>query len=116
MPALTRVQALTANQRGYNPLAGWQYEYAPYRALVRILCNHNGAAGTVLHSVFTGSQNVVERGPLSGGGTAGTLPPTLTYNPIEFIVEPGDRIQMSIDETAGATPTVNTFVAIDPVP
>lgn len=116
MPVLTRVQALTANQRGYNPLSGWQYEYAPYRAMVRIGINHTGASGSVQGAIFTGSQNILERGPLGGGGTAGTLPAPLNFPYMEFIVEPGDRIQMSIDETAGATPTVNTFVAIDPVP
>lgn len=115
MPVLTRSQALTASQRGYNPLSGWQFEYAPYRALVRVGINHTGAAGAVQGAIFTGSQNILERGPLSAGGTAGQLPAPLNFPYIEFIVEPGDRIQMSIDETAGTTPTVNTFVAIDPV-
>jgi hypothetical protein len=115
MPVLTKVQALTANQRGYNPFAGWQYEYAPYRALVRVGLNHTGASGTVQGAAFVGSQNIVERGPLTGGGTAGTLPSPLNVPYIEFVVDPGDRISMLIDETAGATPTVNMFAALDPV-
>lgn len=114
MPVLTKVQALTANQRGYNPFSGWQYEYAPYRALVRVGLNHTGASGSVQAAAFVGSQNVVERGPLSGGGTAGTLPSPLNVPYIEFIVEAGDRISMLIDETAAATPTVNMFAALDP--
>jgi len=115
MPAITKVQALTANQRGYNPLAGWQYEYAPWKGLVRIGVNHTGAAGSVQGSAFTGSSNVVERGPMTGGGTAGTLPSPLNVPYFEYIVEAGDRVSFLIDEVAGATPTVNFFCAIDPV-
>lgn len=113
MPVLQRVQALTANQRGYNPLSGWQYEYAPYPALVRIGVNSTttGAQGTI----FTGSMNILERSPVSGGGTAGVLPAPLNVPYIEFAVQAGDRIQMQIDEVAGGTPTINTFVAIDPL-
>lgn len=114
MPILTRVQALTANQRGYNPFAGWQYEYAPYRAIVRIGINHTGASGTVQGSVSSGSQQILERGPIGGGGTAGTMPTPLNFPYMEFIAEAGDRIGAAIDETAGATPTVNTFCVIDP--
>ncbi len=114
MPVLQRVQALTANQRGFNPLAGWQYEYAPYRALVRVGLNTTGASGTVQASAFVGSTNVVERGPISVGGTAGVMPSPLNVPYWEYIVEPGDRVSILIDETAAATPTVNIFVAIDP--
>ncbi len=115
MPVLQRVQALTASQRGFNPLAGWQYEYAPYRAMVRIGINTTGASNTVQMAAFVGSTNVVERGPVSAGGTAGVMPAPLNVPYIEFIVEPGDRIALLIDETAAATPTVNIFTAIDPV-
>lgn len=114
MPVLQKVQALTANQRGYNPLAGWQYEYAPYRALVRIGLNATGASGGVQAAMFTGSSNVFERSPVSVGGTAGVMPAPLNVPYIEFIAEPGDRISTLIDEVAGATPTVNFFCAIDP--
>lgn len=115
MPVLQRVQALTANQRGYNPLSGWQYEYAPYPALVRIGCNTTATSNTVTGQIFTGSMNILERSPISVGGTAGVMPAPLNVPYIEFTVAAGDRIQMSIDETAAATPTVNVFVAIDPI-
>jgi len=115
MPAIQVTQALTANQRGYNPLANWQYQYAPFRGLCRIGVNTTGAAGSVDAAVFTGSQNIVERSDVSVGGTAGVMPAPLNVPFWEFIVEPGDRITVAIDETAGATPTVNFFCAIDPV-
>lgn len=114
MPTLARVQALTASQRGYNPFQGWQYEYAPYDCVVRVLINHTGASGTVQGSVSTGSQQIMERSPLTGGGTAGTWPSPLNVPAIEFVASAGDRIGMAIDETGGVTPTVNTVIQLDP--
>lgn len=116
MPVIQRTQALTANQRGFNPLSDWQYQYAPYRGLVRIGVNTTGAAGSVDISIFTGSDNIVQQGSdVSVGGTAGVMPAPLNVPYFEFGVQPGDRITVAIDETAGATPTVNFFCAIDPV-
>lgn len=115
MPAIQKVQALTASQRGYNPLSDWQYQYAPFRGLVRIGLNTTAASGGVQASVFTGSLNVIERSPVSVGGTAGVMPAPLNVPYWEFIVEAGDRITVQIDEMLAATPTVNFFCAIDPV-
>lgn len=116
MPAIQVTQALTANQRGFNPLSNWQYQYAPFRGLVRMGVNTTGAAGTVDISVFAGSDNVVQQGSdVSVGGTAGVMPAPLNVPYFEFAVQEGDRITVSIDETAAATPTVNFFCAIDPV-
>lgn len=115
MPSLTFSTALTANVRGFNPLSNWKFRYAPYRALVRIGMNTTGAAGSVQNQGTIGTTEVMARGPVSAGGTAGVLPSPLNVPYAEFIAEPGDLIELSIDETAGATPTVNGFVAIDPV-
>jgi len=114
VPSLAKVQALTASQRGYNPFQGWQYEYAPYDCIVRVLIQHTGASGTVQGSLSSGSQQIMERSPLSGGGTAGTWPSPLNVAALEFVASAGDRIAMAIDETAAATPTVNTVIQLDP--
>jgi hypothetical protein len=42
------------------------------------------------------------------------MPAPLNFPYFEYVVEAGDRISWLIDETAGATPTVNMFAAIDP--
>lgn len=116
MPAIQSSTALTANQRGFNPLSNWQYQYAPFRGLVRMGINTTGAAGTVDVAVYAGSDNVVQQGSdVSVGGTAGVMPAPLNVPYFEFAVQEGDRITVAIDETAGATPTVNFFCAIDPV-
>lgn len=114
MPMFTFSQALTANQKGFNPLSGWQYEYAPYPAYVRIGTRTTGAAGNVKQTVFSGSQNILQRSPMQVGGTAGVTPSPLNTPFLEFIAMPGDRISMGIDEDAGATPTVDGIIYIDP--
>jgi len=115
MPSLPFTQALTASQRGFNPLSGWQFEYAPWPAVVSVLTAHTGAAGTVEMGVTTGSQTIQERAPMQAGGVAGVTPSPLNNAPLTFIAAAGDRIKLSIDETAAATPTVDGLVQIEPL-
>jgi len=119
MPALPFSQALTANQQGFNPLSGWQYEYVPAAwmrgAAVQLLTRTTGAAGTVRMTVFTGSTNVQQRSPIQVGGTAGVTPSELNTPPLRFLASPGDRLIINIDETAGATPTVDGQIIIEPL-
>lgn len=117
MPRLTFSQALTANQLGYNPLSGWQFETVPYQyargAAVSLMLNCTDANARV--AVFTGSQTVQERSPVQSGGTAGVIPSQLNTDPLVFVAGPGDRIKLAIDEVAGGTPTVNGVVSIEPI-
>jgi len=119
MPSLPFSTALTANQLGLNPLTGWQYEYVPQAyargAVVSLLTRQTGAAASVQMAVFTGSQTIQERGPVQAGGTAGVTPSRLNTDPLTFMAGPGDRLKLSIDETAGATPTVDGVITIEPV-
>lgn len=117
MPNLSFSQALTANQLGYNPLSGWQFEYVPAMwvrgAVVQLLLNCTDANARV--TVYTGSQTVQERSPVQGGGTAGTLPSIYNTPPLTFRAMPGDKLKLAIDEVAGGTPTVNGMVTIEPL-
>lgn len=117
MPSFPFSQALTANQLGFNPLSGWQFEYVP-------IAYSRGAAVSVLTrstdvntrlAITTGSQTVQERAPIQGGGTAGTTPSPLNTSPVAFIAQPGDRLKLAIDEVAGGTPTVDGLVTIEPL-
>lgn len=113
MPQLTFSQALTANQLGYNPITGWQYEYLPFPAAVSIIVNATGVSARM--TVYTGSQTIQQRAPVSSGGTAGVIPAPLNYQPISFVASAGDRLIMQIDEVAGATPTVNGVIMVEPL-
>lgn len=117
MPRFTFSQALTANQLGFNPLTGWQYETIPYQyargAAVKILVDATDANTRL--TLYSGGQTIQQRSPIQGGGTAGTLPAELTNTPIVFVASPGDKIIPQIDETAGGTPTVNGVVIVEPL-
>jgi len=117
MPALPFAFALTANQLGANPLAGWQFETVPYQwprgAVVQLLvrCSDVNARMTV----YSGSQTIQERAPVQAGGTAGVTPSVLNTAPLTFVAAPGDRLKLAIDEVAGGVPTIQGLCTIEPV-
>lgn len=117
MPNLSFSQALTANQLGFNPISGWQYEFVPIAyargAAVGILLRATTAGARV--TVMAGGQVVQERSPIQGGGTAGVTPSPLNTTPLTFIASGNDRIKVLIDEVAGGTPTVDGLITIEPM-
>jgi hypothetical protein len=113
MPQLNFSQALTANQLGFNPVAGWQYEYLPWPAQILILVRNSGA-GKVNVTVYSGSETIQERSPMQANGTAGTTPSELNTPAISFLAAAGDRLKLLIDEAAGLTPTVDGLIIANP--
>jgi hypothetical protein len=113
MPALNFSQALTANQLGFNPLSGWQYEYVPWPAAVKLLIRATNV--NVRLTLYSGSQTIQQRSSVQGGGTAGTTPSDLNTPAILFVAGPGDRLIASVDEVAGTTPTVDGQIIVEPL-
>lgn len=117
MPSLTWSTALTANQLGYNPLSGWQYEYVPQQwpagAVVKLLTGGTDVNQRI--TVYAGSQTIQERSPIQSGATAGVMPSELNTSPVMFMAAPGDRLKLAIDEVAGGTPTTVGVIVIEPV-
>ncbi len=112
MPQLNFSQALTANQLGFNPLSGWQYEYLPWPAQVIILVRATGASARV--TLYSGSETIQERSPVQAGGTAGVIPSELNTPAISFLAAAGDRLKLVIDEVSGLTPTVDGIIIANP--
>jgi hypothetical protein len=117
MPALPFSQALTANQLGFNPLLGWQYEYVPAAWSSGAVCKLLVRATNVntRMTVATGSTTVQERSPIQGGGTAGSTPTDFTTSPVTWVAMPGVRLKLAIDEVAATTPTVDGLMVIEPL-
>lgn len=113
MPTFPFSNAMTANQLGLNPLAGWQYEYVPRPSKVSILIKSTTAGNRV--TIYSGSETIQERSPVQGGGTAGVTPSPLNTVPIQFFAGAGDRLKLAIDEVLGGTPTVDGIVQLDPI-
>lgn len=114
MPQLNFSQALTANQLGFNPISGWQYEYLPWPAQVLLLVRGTHAAGKMNITVYSGSETIMERSTVQNGGVAGTTPSELNTPAISWLAAAGDRVKLLIDETAGGTPTVDGIIIANP--
>jgi hypothetical protein len=113
MPQFPFSQAMTANQLGFNPLVGWQYEYVPWPASVILLVRSTTTGNKM--TIYSGSETIQERTPVQGGGTAGVTPTEFTTAPVSFQAAAGDRLKLQIDETAGGTPTVDGVIIINPI-
>lgn len=113
MPSLTFSQALTANQLGFNPASGWQYEYLPWPAQVTLLVRATGVSSRL--TAYSGSETIQERSPIQGGGTAGTTPSPLNTTPVDWQAAAGDRLKMAIDEVSGLTPTIDGILLVEPL-
>ena len=113
MPQLTFSKSLTANELGYNPLSGWQFERVPWPAAVKLLTRASDV--NVRITVYSGSQTIQERSPVQGGGTLGTTPTDFTTTPATFIAAAGDRLKLAIDEVAGGTPAIDGVIIAEPL-
>jgi hypothetical protein len=112
MPNFNFSTAMTANQLGLNPLAGWQYEYLPWPSSVIILVRSTTTGNRI--TVFSGSETIQERTPVQAGGTAGVTPSELNTPAISFMGAAGDRLKLVIDEVAGGTPTIDGIIIVNP--
>ncbi len=113
MPQLNFSQALTANQLGFNPISGWQYEYLPWPAQVLLLVRATDVNERM--TVYSGSETIMERSPVQGGGTAGTTPSELNTPAVAWQAAAGDRIKVVIDNTTAGTPTVDGIIIANPL-
>jgi hypothetical protein len=113
MAQLNFSQALTANQLGFNPISGWQFEYLPWPALLKllILATDNNERVTV----YSGSETIQERSPVQGGGTAGVTPSELNTPAITWHGAAGDRVKVVVDNTTAGTPTVDGIIIANPI-
>jgi hypothetical protein len=114
MPQLVFSQALTANQLGFNPISGWQYEYLPWPARVLLLVR-GSLAGLINMTVYSGSETIQERSPIQVNGTAGTTPSELNTPAVSWLGAGGDRIKVVIDNATAGTPTVDGVIIANPL-
>lgn len=103
---------MTANQLGLNPLDGWQFEYLPWPAVVKLLVRATTTG--VRMTIYTGSQTIQERSPVQGGGTIGVTPSDLNTAAHTWVASAGDRLKLVIDEVAAGTPTVDGIIYVEP--
>src|SRR5260370_25795699 len=113
MPQFVFSQALTANQLGFNPLSGWQYEWTPYPCSILLLIRATTTSSKL--TIFSGSETIQERTPIQAGGTAGVTPSELNTPAVSFMAPGGDRLKLVVDETGGLTPTIYRLFILKPL-
>lgn len=112
MPSFMFSTLLAANGVA-RPLDGWQYEYLPYPAAIKITMRSTTAGARA--SLFTGSETIQEESPVQAGGTIGVTPSDFTTPSVEFIGGQGDRLKVLLREVAGGTPTVDGIIHLEPL-
>lgn len=98
-----------------EPLTGWQYEYLPWPALVEIGMIHDGGANSIVATVSSGADVLMEESPVNAGGTDGVF---VTDEQLDLTDEAaaGDRLKIRARETAGvATTDLMTRVKLTPL-
>jgi hypothetical protein len=113
MPQLNFSQALTANQLGFNPISGWQYEYLPWPAQIILLIRATDLNERA--TIYSGSETIQERSPVQAGGTAGVTPSELNTPAIAWQAAAGDRLKVVIDNVAATTGTVDGIIIANPL-
>lgn len=117
MPSFPFSRALTANQLGDNPLENWQYRRIPNAwvrgASVELL--QRATTTGVRQTIYSGSQTIIQRAPVQGGGTAGVTPSPLNTPVTAFVAGPDDELIIQNDEVAGGTPTVDGIIVVEPL-
>ena len=113
MPQFSFSTAMTANQLGFNPLSGWQYEYLPWPASIILLVRATDNNERL--TIYSGSETIQERSPVQGGGTAGVTPTEFTTAPVSWLAAAGDRLKLVIDNTGAGTPTVDGVIIANPL-
>lgn len=98
MPRLNFAQNVAAGAT-FTPLTGWQYEYVPAGGIATFV--FNAAATGVVVTVTSGSDTLMERSPVSAGGTANVVPSQFTQDPLVDEVAAGDRLKILFENTTG---------------
>jgi len=97
-----------------NILAGWQYEYLPWPARIKVLIRATSVNSRL--TVFSGSETIQEESPLQSGGTAGVTPSELNTPPIVWDAPAGDRLKLNIRATdAGGITTADWIIYAYPL-
>lgn len=111
MPRLIFSTALGAAATA-RPLDGWQYEYLPYPAAVKVILRSTLATDRV--TVTSGAETIQEESPVPAGGTAGVTPTDFNTPAVQWNGAYNDRLKILLRNT-GAASTVDGYIDIQPL-
>lgn len=111
MPIINVRNTLAANGLAF-PLQGNQYEFLPFDAFVEFAILGDAAA-VVNASVFSGSDVLMQNAQIDVLAVANPIVYPDHYN-LSDVAAAGERLGVTLQEAAGATPIVRTSVRITP--
>lgn len=111
MPSFTWSQSIAAGAT-FNPIDGWNYEFAPAPGVVSYI--HNATAVGLVATITSGSDQLLQEAPVPAGGTAGVIPSALSVQPIIDAVAAGDRQAVRYRNPTGGAITVNGIIDYTP--
>lgn len=99
--------------------SNWKFRRCPYpRGLYTVLLRSNGAAAGMDARITIGTTEILQRGPISVGGTDGVMPTPAgaTAAPAhQFIATGGDEIVLELIETGAVSTTdVSIWANVEP--
>lgn len=110
MPTIKETTVLAANEVA-TPLSGSQYEYLPWPALIEAAVLVD-PGGSVSADFFSGSDVVMQNSPLDEKPATEPITHPFDYQ-IQDVANGGERLGLTIRETAGAAATtVRTVIRI----
>jgi hypothetical protein len=112
MPTIKKLTVFTGNDE-FNPLAGSQYEFLPFDALIQaaIRCDTGDVVVATMHS---GTDLLLESSPVDEKALALPIVFPDDYD-VQDVAAAGERIGLTLRETAGAAANVRTVVRITPL-
>ncbi len=118
MPHKQGTAAIAAGATNVNILSGWQYEYLPWPARLKLIMNAEAVTTTgafQLATVFSGSETIMEESSIPPGATAGVIPNELNVPPIVWDAPAGDRVKVQVRNTDTAAKTTNFVIYAYPL-
>lgn len=118
MPQKQGVDVLAAGGVNVNILQGWQYEYLPFPARIKLLLSTETpttATDYQMVTVFSGSETIMEESPVSVGATVGVMPSELNYPAVVWDAPAGDRIRVQRRNTDTASKSLMYVIYIYPL-
>jgi hypothetical protein len=112
MPSFPYTQSIAAGAT-FNPLTGTNYQYPPRPGIVKII--HNATAVGLVATILSGSDELMQEGPVPAGGVAGTIPSEFAVSPIVDQVAAGDLQSIRYRNPTGGAITVNGIWDYTPV-
>lgn len=110
MPVIQNSVSVAANSTNDNVIAGSQFEFLPYNALLEF--GLVGSATGLLADVYSGQDTVAESFALS---TANRFPIYPDDYPLNDVAAGGERVKVRIRNTTGGALTAFYSVKITPV-